>query len=124
MLLVEKDQVESWPDASSQPTNATEMQPPFRGLFTDRPDRLILSENNTGGGQDRAARESTSGIASSTDFAVNALPWSPNQSLHKYPRIALPHRDGSQVSTMGLVCLLYTSPSPRDRQKSRMPSSA
>ena len=28
--------------------------------------------------------------------------------------------------TMGLTgtCLLYTSPSPRDRQKSRMPSSA
>ena len=25
---------------------------------------------------------------------------------------------------MGGVCLLYTSPSPRDRQKSRMPSSA
>ena len=24
----------------------------------------------------------------------------------------------------GYVCLLYTSPSPRDRQKSRMPSSA
>ena len=24
----------------------------------------------------------------------------------------------------GFVCLLYTSPSPRDRQKSRMPSSA
>ena len=24
----------------------------------------------------------------------------------------------------GIVCLLYTSPSPRDRQKSRMPSSA
>ena len=26
--------------------------------------------------------------------------------------------------TRNLVCLLYTSPSPRDRQKSRMPSSA
>ena len=26
--------------------------------------------------------------------------------------------------TTQLVCLLYTSPSPRDRQKSRMPSSA
>ena len=26
--------------------------------------------------------------------------------------------------TEGLTCLLYTSPSPRDRQKSRMPSSA
>ena len=25
---------------------------------------------------------------------------------------------------LGLFCLLYTSPSPRDRQKSRMPSSA
>ena len=26
--------------------------------------------------------------------------------------------------TKGYTCLLYTSPSPRDRQKSRMPSSA
>ena len=26
--------------------------------------------------------------------------------------------------TEGDICLLYTSPSPRDRQKSRMPSSA
>ena len=26
--------------------------------------------------------------------------------------------------TLTIVCLLYTSPSPRDRQKSRMPSSA
>ena len=31
-----------------------------------------------------------------------------------------PSRPGVDVST----CLLYTSPSPRDRQKSRMPSSA
>ena len=32
----------------------------------------------------------------------------------------------SQQRFMGMVyaCLLYTSPSPRDRQKSRMPSSA
>ena len=28
------------------------------------------------------------------------------------------------VDTHGYNCLLYTSPSPRDRQKSRMPSSA
>ena len=28
------------------------------------------------------------------------------------------------ISSGGLTCLLYTSPSPRDRQKSRMPSSA
>ena len=28
------------------------------------------------------------------------------------------------ASTLAYICLLYTSPSPRDRQKSRMPSSA
>ena len=28
------------------------------------------------------------------------------------------------LGAMIIVCLLYTSPSPRDRQKSRMPSSA
>ena len=28
------------------------------------------------------------------------------------------------IETNGYPCLLYTSPSPRDRQKSRMPSSA
>ena len=29
-----------------------------------------------------------------------------------------------KIKGKGNVCLLYTSPSPRDRQKSRMPSSA
>ena len=29
-----------------------------------------------------------------------------------------------QEGSLVLTCLLYTSPSPRDRQKSRMPSSA
>ena len=28
------------------------------------------------------------------------------------------------IESLGVTCLLYTSPSPRDRQKSRMPSSA
>ena len=32
--------------------------------------------------------------------------------------------DFLEKSTWYLTCLLYTSPSPRDRQKSRMPSSA
>ena len=31
---------------------------------------------------------------------------------------------GTEVAQQNEVCLLYTSPSPRDRQKSRMPSSA
>ena len=33
-------------------------------------------------------------------------------------------KNGWAVGHQGVVCLLYTSPSPRDRQKSRMPSSA
>ena len=32
--------------------------------------------------------------------------------------------DGSSTNVVSTACLLYTSPSPRDRQKSRMPSSA
>ena len=31
---------------------------------------------------------------------------------------------GGGASNESKICLLYTSPSPRDRQKSRMPSSA
>ena len=41
-----------------------------------------------------------------------------NMKLHsknqRFPLLAIPYK----------TCLLYTSPSPRDRQKSRMPSSA
>ena len=36
----------------------------------------------------------------------------------KYHKVIMETEDGSRS------CLLYTSPSPRDRQKSRMPSSA
>ena len=31
---------------------------------------------------------------------------------------------GNELNGIPVICLLYTSPSPRDRQKSRMPSSA
>ena len=37
-------------------------------------------------------------------------------------RVEVPVTD--DVATLDPGCLLYTSPSPRDRQKSRMPSSA
>ena len=41
------------------------------------------------------------------------------QNLHDAP-----HKDLRRARAASLSCLLYTSPSPRDRQKSRMPSSA
>ena len=40
---------------------------------------------------------------------------------HYSPEVAAP---GKIYVRQGYYCLLYTSPSPRDRQKSRMPSSA
>ena len=44
--------------------------------------------------------------------------------LEKYLAPAEPPRDGRQTPFSGNSCLLYTSPSPRDRTRSRMPSSA
>ena len=56
------------------------------------------------------------------------------QALHDSYLSAIsksPHMDGlraggitAHVHDLKNLCLLYTSPSPRDRQKSRMPSSA
>ena len=44
----------------------------------------------------------------------------------KYQQSGVEMEDLISIGTIGLIkgCLLYTSPSPRDRQKSRMPSSA
>ena len=44
----------------------------------------------------------------------------------EYASVACPHcaRWNEEVFPAFKACLLYTSPSPRDRQKSRMPSSA
>ena len=42
--------------------------------------------------------------------------------MHRQQRTQAPIPDGQPL--MVQFCLLYTSPSPRDRQKSRMPSSA
>ena len=41
----------------------------------------------------------------------------------KIPKERL-HLPGPDFVDRVFICLLYTSPSPRDRQKSRMPSSA
>ena len=46
---------------------------------------------------------------------------------HLEDKIGDPAKAGDEIGVarlQSLICLLYTSPSPRDRQKSRMPSSA
>ena len=59
--------------------------------------------------------------------AANYVPLTPLSFLERakdvYPNYeAIVYED--RKYTWNEVCLLYTSPSPRDRQKSRMPSSA
>ena len=52
----------------------------------------------------------------------------PSSVIYKYPPVLTPgNRLGENVHTITdkvNICLLYTSPSPRDRTRSRMPSSA
>ena len=65
------------------------------------------------------------------------MPFTPNKVFKKDPRIIVGAKDMHFISddnreildgTAGLwcvnACLLYTSPSPRDKRQSRMPSSA
>ena len=47
-----------------------------------------------------------------------------NQANLKGAKQWLKERDKNNLVELHKNCLLYTSPSPRDRQKSRMPSSA
>ena len=48
------------------------------------------------------------------------------RSVRKFKSDMIPKEIIDEIITAGTyaACLLYTSPSPRDRQKSRMPSSA
>jgi signal transduction histidine kinase len=48
-----------------------------------------------------------------------------NQLIHNTLEFSRKNRESFEETALNLIiCLLYTSPSPRDRQKSRMPSSA
>ena len=44
--------------------------------------------------------------------------------FNKIKEMGLEYAEKGKNAALDLACLLYTSPSPRDRQKSRMPSSA
>ena len=56
-------------------------------------------------------------------YRVNYVRLSTTQLEYK-PAGDYPDIPGSVAAVQFTHCLLYTSPSPRDRQKSRMPSSA
>ena len=59
-----------------------------------------------------------------THVLANLLVFSGPERINRYAQLL--HSNGAALwgARLILLCLLYTSPSPRDRQKSRMPSSA
>ena len=60
-----------------------------------------------------------------TKIPTNTLPWATVMMPVTTPSMnGLGHTPFLVQGSWVIGCLLYTSPSPRDRQKSRMPSSA
>ena len=55
-------------------------------------------------------------------YAHLALAISQNPDVREFAKTMI--RDHEAVNAQALACLLYTSPSPRDKRQSRMPSSA
>ena len=75
------------------------------------------------GGRINAPNRPNATVPSSDNTKVNigiTRPITGSSAIH----YQLARRPGGCTSTGYTICLLYTSPSPRDRQKSRMPSSA
>ena len=68
---------------------------------------------------DRVAILGSSGSGKSTLLRCLNFMETPSEG-----QIALKGKTIGRLTDRGMRCLLYTSPSPRDRQKSRMPSSA
>ena len=58
------------------------------------------------------------------DKSINSSRNSPNIEYFIYETSSDLGAKNEKTYIGSRVCLLYTSPSPRDRQKSRMPSSA
>ena len=77
-----------------------------------------FAESSASGGSEGSQSASSSGATDSG--AVDSETYSSGVG----PLLGLTGSTDSRLNTITLVCLLYTSPSPRDRQKSRMPSSA
>ena len=62
-------------------------------------------------------------ITHSSDTRYSEKPEIVSHDKERHPALALRYLD-TVLTTLAYICLLYTSPSPRDRQKTRMPSSA
>ena len=102
---------------------------------TDRSEHCITNNNNSNNNNNGCKSEYLALSFAGADFSQN-VPSLPD-NLAVLPQedmtivlwnfVVMDHRRLRLVITASsreIGCLLYTSPSPRDRQKSRMPSSA
>ena len=78
--------------------------------------------NGTGPAKQMLMKDFLTGVASGVG-AKPDLKWVPTRFLQDHKVHAWSDQP-VWIPGQGETCLLYTSPSPRDRQKSRMPSSA
>ena len=76
---------------------------------------------NTGNSLHNLKDEIEKLMGGKTFFPTDDLPTQVRYRLRDYFQSLIPD---SAFNGVVYICLLYTSPSPRDRQKSRMPSSA
>ena len=88
----------------------------MRNSVSDVTDAEILDE----------AREAMTQAAFDAADEANAAQAveSATESLPAFDELGLSDEMLRAIENLGYTCLLYRSPSPRDRQKSRMPSSA
>ena len=89
---------------------------------------ILVAEDNGGAAVVKATLTNAAGTAFVVDNDINLSANQKEQVLSE-PLIMLESEILKVQASSGNVdviasCLLYTSPSPRDRQKSRMPSSA
>ena len=107
----------------------------FRLQSTHGPARTTHVESRADG-RVVIAYVQSDGEATVLDFDYSSLPWGSVGNARYRPLDRVVYRDPEtgdfhwwitvyhRHNSPPRVCLLYTSPSPRDRQKSRMPSSA
>ena len=122
---VEKNEAKSWLPGTAESTRALEAQSAFASpnslpavVVYERPSGLTPADQ-----QKIAADAAQYGQIGDLDGKVVG-PISAADGTAAQVIVPLDLGDEGWNRAGTIVCLLYTSPSPRDRQKSRMPSSA
>ena len=86
--------------------------------------RLILEINQAGLSWTTILNKQQSFRKAFSEFSINEICRYTEADIHRLLNNKGIIRNKLKINAVIYNCLLYTSPSPRDRQKSRMPSSA